>query len=106
MCPQHDLVFESLNCRENVELVAAQKGIDVGTSAVDQMLTSVGLQEKIESGTGTLSGGQKRKLSLACALIGGPKFVLLDEPTAGMDPSSRRTVWGVMCVAGVEPVTT
>ena len=52
--------------------------------------------EKYHVRTGTLSGGQKRKLSLACALIGEPKFVLLDEPTAGMDPASRRTVWAVM----------
>ena len=52
--------------------------------------------DKFNSRADTLSGGQKRKLSLACALIGDPKFVLLDEPTAGMDPASRRAVWGVM----------
>ena len=70
---------------------------ELKSGAVKKMLDEVGLgEEKYNARTGTLSGGQKRKLSLACALIGDPKFVLLDEPTAGMDPASRRTVWAVM----------
>lgn len=99
VCPQHDLVFLSLTCRENLKLIGAVKGMkraEVEGPAIDQMLADVGLDEsKFGARTDTLSGGQKRKLSLACALIGNPKFVLLDEPTAGMDPASRRTVWRV-----------
>jgi len=70
---------------------------DLASNQIDEMLLNVGLDEsKFNARTDTLSGGQKRKLSLACALIGKPKFVLLDEPTAGMDPASRRTVWQVL----------
>jgi len=58
--------------------------------AVKQKIKEVGLTEKQQSLAEGLSGGQKRKLSLAVALIGGSKIVLCDEPTSGMDPYSRR----------------
>ena len=100
VCPQHDLVFAALTCLDNLRLVGSVKGMDDAALAGDEparMLRAVGLAEdKFAARADTLSGGQKRKLSLACALIGDPKFVLLDEPTAGMDPASRRTVWGIM----------
>ena len=74
----------------------------LASSELSEMLFAVGLEpSKHTTRTGTLSGGQKRKLSLACALIGDPKFLLLDEPTAGMDPASRRTVWQVISKAKV-----
>jgi ABC-type Na+ transport system ATPase subunit NatA len=99
VCPQHDLVFLPLTCRENLKLIGAVKGMskaELEGPGIDQMLMDVGLDDsKYNARNDTLSGGQKRKLSLACALIGDPKFVLLDEPTAGMDPASRRTVWQV-----------
>mmetsp|Transcript_28624 Transcript_28624/g.87596 ORF Transcript_28624/g.87596 Transcript_28624/m.87596 type:complete len:1388 (+) Transcript_28624:205-4368(+) len=100
VCPQHDLVFLPLTCRENLQLIGAVKGMSekqLTSGAVEKLLADVGLDEsKFSARTDTLSGGQKRKLSLACALIGSPKFVLLDEPTAGMDPVSRRTVWQII----------
>jgi ABC-type multidrug transport system ATPase subunit len=56
----------------------------------------VGLSEKRDAQAGTLSGGQKRKLSISMALIGGSKVILLDEPTSGMDPYSRRSTWELL----------
>lgn len=100
VCPQHNLVFDSMTCLENTELVGAQKGMEAAElegGAIEKMLIEVGLQEKLSARTGTLSGGQKRKLSMACALVGSPKFVLLDEPVVG------QTFCNVMHFAGLEP---
>jgi ATP-binding cassette subfamily A (ABC1) protein 3 len=65
-------------------------------SAVRETLLEVGLSEKAHVPSVALSGGMKRKLCLAMALIGNPKFILLDEPTSGMDPHSRRSTWELL----------
>jgi ABC-type multidrug transport system ATPase subunit len=56
----------------------------------------VGLEEKTDAFVSSLSGGQKRKLSISIAFLGNPKVVFLDEPTSGMDPYSRRMSWEVI----------
>jgi ABC-2 type transport system ATP-binding protein len=56
----------------------------------------VGLGEKADARSGQLSGGQRRRLDLALALVGDPELVFLDEPTTGFDPAARRTAWGVV----------
>lgn len=58
----------------------------------DAAAREVGLEEKLDSPAGQLSGGQRRKLSVALAFVGDPEVVILDEPTSGMDPYSRRWV--------------
>ena len=63
---------------------------------VNDIIKDVGLTEKRNVLSSALSGGMKRKLSLAIALVGDPKFVLLDEPTSGMDPHSRRSTWDLL----------
>ena len=63
---------------------------------VELKIAEVGLTEKRGVASSNLSGGQKRKLSLAIALLGNSKSVFLDEPTSGMDPHSRRDVWTVL----------
>jgi ABC-2 type transport system ATP-binding protein len=62
----------------------------------DETIELVGLEEKADARTKDLSGGQRRRLDLALALIGDPELVFLDEPTTGFDPAARRTAWGVI----------
>ena len=63
---------------------------------VDDLLRIVGLESKRRSWVGRLSGGQKQRLAVACALAGDPDLLFLDEPTTGLDPQSRRQLWGVL----------
>jgi ABC-2 type transport system ATP-binding protein len=63
---------------------------------VPRVITLVQLDEKRGARVGTLSGGQKQRLALACALIGDPELLFLDEPTTGLDPQSRRQLWDLV----------
>ncbi len=60
---------------------------------VDDVIGMVQLEEKRDARVGTLSGGQKQRLAFACALVGNPQLIFLDEPTTGLDPQSRRQFW-------------
>jgi ABC-type Na+ transport system ATPase subunit NatA len=98
ICPQHDVLWHTLTVLEHVETYAALKGVprrEVRRAAMD-MVENVGLTDKAHTRAHALSGGMKRKLSVACSLIGGSRCVLLDEPTSGMDPSSRRSLWELL----------
>jgi ABC-2 type transport system ATP-binding protein len=63
---------------------------------VDELLALVELEPKRKSWVGKLSGGQKQRLAVACALAGDPDLLFLDEPTTGLDPQSRRQLWGLL----------
>jgi ABC-2 type transport system ATP-binding protein len=60
---------------------------------VDDVIRLVQLEEKARARVGTLSGGQKQRLAIACAMVGNPELLFLDEPTTGLDPQSRRQLW-------------
>ncbi|KAG7395247.1 hypothetical protein PHYBOEH_004021 [Phytophthora boehmeriae] len=97
-CPQFDALIDLLTVREHLELFAKIKGVtnadldDVVREKMEQLnLTS--FEDKL---AGSLSGGNKRKLSVAIAMIGSPKILFLDEPSTGMDPVSRRFMWDVI----------
>jgi ABC-2 type transport system ATP-binding protein len=66
--------------------------------APDEVIAMVQLEEKRGSRVGDLSGGQKQRLALACALVGDPDFLFLDEPTTGLDPQARRQLWDLIDV--------
>ena len=87
---QHDELYPFFTVRECVELFAGyyRKPRDPA-----EVVRLVGLEEKAEARVKTLSGGQKRRLDLAVALVGDPDLLFLDEPTTGFDPGARRVAW-------------
>jgi ABC-2 type transport system ATP-binding protein len=96
--PQKFGLYEDLTVMENLEFYAKLHGL-VGQDKkdiFDHMLTFTSLIPFIHRLAGNLSGGMKQKLGLACALLSRPKVLLLDEPSVGVDPLSRRHLWGMM----------
>eukprot|EP00074_Homo_sapiens_P110527 XP_024307088.1 ATP-binding cassette sub-family A member 7 isoform X6 [Homo sapiens] len=94
-CPQSDAIFELLTGREHLELLARLRGVPEAQVAqtAGSGLARLGLSWYADRPAGTYSGGNKRKLATALALVGDPAVVFLDEPTTGMDPSARRFLW-------------
>jgi ABC-2 type transport system ATP-binding protein len=88
--PQTGELFPNLTVREHLELFA---GYYEQPRPTQEVLTLVGLTEKADAKTRTLSGGQRRRLDLGVALVGDPELLFLDEPTTGFDPSARRAAW-------------
>jgi ABC-2 type transport system ATP-binding protein len=84
-------VYADLTVRENARYFAAIQGC--GRAEADQVVADVGLAGAATQLVGTLSGGQRSRASLACALVGGPELVILDEPTVGQDPVLRADLW-------------
>jgi len=98
MCPQHNVLFDKLTVDEHLWFYARMKGMpskDVKRE-MDQLVMDVGLPAKRRCAVETLSGGMKRKLSVAMAFAGGARTVILDEPTAGVDPYARRAIWDLL----------
>jgi ABC-type multidrug transport system ATPase subunit len=98
-------LFELLSAREHLLLYARLKRVPEPQvlAAVKTKLTELGLDECADRKSAGYSGGQKRKLSLAIALIGGPQILFLDEPSTGMDPIARRKMWRLIsrvCAGG------
>lgn len=85
--------YEDLSIAENLDFVARMFGVDRRREAVEQSLERLGLAGRRAQLAGQLSGGWKQRLALAACLIHRPKLLLLDEPTAGVDPRARREFW-------------
>jgi ABC-2 type transport system ATP-binding protein len=85
-------IYADLSVRENTRYFAALYGL--GAAAADQAIADVGLADAAGQLVGNLSGGQRSRASLACAMIGTPRLLVLDEPTVGQDPVLRADLWG------------
>lgn len=102
VCLQHDCLFPQLTVLEHVVFFSKIKGLyakksqEECVSAITTSIEDVALGEKLHSFAKDLSGGMKRKLSVAIAFCGDSKVIFLDEPTSGMDPFSRRFTWNVI----------
>ncbi|KAL7012162.1 hypothetical protein ACKWTF_014662 [Chironomus riparius] len=98
VCPQHDILFDDLTPREHLYFFAAVRGIDESEieSEVTKTIKDCDLGENSDTVVKHLSGGQKRKLSVGIAIIGDPRIIIFDEPTAGVDPYSRRCLWQLL----------
>ena len=95
VAPQDTVLSERLNCWENLALMGKVHGI--GSKEVkrrsESLLETMGLMERSKDQVRKFSGGMKRRLSIAMALVHEPEFLFLDEPTLGLDPQARRAVW-------------
>ena len=96
--PQRFGLYEDLSVQENLDLYADLHGISLAErqSAYPRLMEMTALGPFTERLAGRLSGGMKQKLGLACTLVLGPPLLLLDEPTVGVDPLSRRELWEII----------
>ncbi|KAF5199501.1 Atp-binding cassette sub-family a member, partial [Thalictrum thalictroides] len=97
-CPQFDALLEFLTVQEHLELYARIKGVPEYKmkEVVEEKLAEFDLWKHANKPSFTLSGGNKRKLSVAVAMVGDPPIVILDEPSTGMDPIAKRFMWEVI----------
>ncbi|XP_038212274.1 ATP-binding cassette sub-family A member 3-like [Zerene cesonia] len=98
LCPQHNVLFNELTVHEHLEFFARLKGFSGKEleTEINTIIEKLEMQEKRNYIAEGLSGGQKRRLCVGIALSGGARVVLLDEPTSGMDPASRRALWDLL----------
>ena len=98
ICPQHDILFEDLNIREHLEMFSIFKGVESTEveQEVNKTLHDFQLEDIQYMLAKNLSAGQRRKLSISISLIGGSKVIFLDEPSSGMDITSRRNLWEIL----------
>ncbi|KAI2807884.1 hypothetical protein RDWZM_005336 [Blomia tropicalis] len=94
-CPQFDALLGKLTGEETLYLFARLRGVPYKSLKrdIDSLIKMVGLEEHYRKSTENYSGGNRRKLSIAIALIGSPSLIFLDEPSAGVDPAARRKIW-------------
>ncbi|XP_049520879.1 ATP-binding cassette sub-family A member 17-like [Dermacentor silvarum] len=97
-CPQFDAFFDDLTVSDHLTYFGLLKGMSSSTinANITTLLKNMQLSDKVDALPRELSGGMKRKLSIAIALITKPQVLILDEPTVGLDPDTRRVIWKVL----------
>jgi ABC-2 type transport system ATP-binding protein len=98
-------LYQDLSVRENLEFVARIYGIPDPTRAARDMIAHLGLEGREQQIAGTLSGGWKQRLALGACTLPGPRLLLLDEPTAGVDPKARREFWNEIHALAAQGLT-
>eukprot|EP00768_Dysnectes_brevis_P001229 gnl/Dysnectes_brevis/129_a152_4397.p1 GENE.gnl/Dysnectes_brevis/129_a152_4397~~gnl/Dysnectes_brevis/129_a152_4397.p1 ORF type:complete len:1000 (-),score=354.61 gnl/Dysnectes_brevis/129_a152_4397:155-3154(-) len=98
VCPQFDVHWPSLTCKEHLSFYCKLKGVgpDVEEQHIEDLLEAVDLIPQRDVPSSSLSGGMRRRLSVAVALAGKPRVLYLDEPTTGLDPRTRRQLWNII----------
>jgi ABC-2 type transport system ATP-binding protein len=91
--PQEPALYDDLSARENVAFYARLHHIDSPRDHAEKILTELELGKRLHSPVHTLSGGMQKRVSLACALVHDPQLLILDEPTAALDPLLKRYMW-------------
>jgi ABC-2 type transport system ATP-binding protein len=93
--PQDTILSERLNCWENLALIGKVHGLSSNEvkRRSEELLETMGLMERAKDQVRKFSGGMKRRLSIAMALVSNPQVLFLDEPTLGLDPQARRAIW-------------
>jgi ABC-2 type transport system ATP-binding protein len=107
--PQHTAVYSKLSVLENLRLFARLERVEDPEAAVTQMLEQTGLRERAGEQLGRLSGGNRQRVNIAIGLLSQPAVVLLDEPSAALDPRQRERLWrfiGARAQAGTSIVFT
>ena len=98
-------LYQDLSVRENLEFVARIYGMPDPKKATREMIARLGLKGREEQVAGDLSGGWKQRLALGACTLPNPELLLLDEPTAGVDPKARREFWGEIHALAAEGLT-
>ncbi len=95
---QDDSIYETLTVRENLEYFSELLGVEDRTAhkRIDELIRMMKLDEKSASMAGKLSGGLRKRVNIACALLHDPKIIFMDEPTVGLDPIVRREIWAII----------
>ncbi|RKP12034.1 P-loop containing nucleoside triphosphate hydrolase protein, partial [Piptocephalis cylindrospora] len=99
ICPQHDIHWGELTIEEHLSFYARLRGVTKKEEAeemVEDVLSRMALSHVRHSYAETLSGGERRRLSIGLAILGGQSVVFLDEPTTGLDPDARRMIWRII----------